>query len=49
MEKYVRPEMEIDFVEDCELITTSDPGGCGIPGCPINYAYGDGEEPDPFG
>lgn len=45
MEKYVRPEMEIDFVENCEILTAS---SCD---CTMNFAYGEGEDPwggDPF-
>ncbi|MCH5320637.1 MAG: hypothetical protein J1E36_02670 [Eubacterium sp.] len=45
MKEYVPPKMEIDLFDDCELVTTS--GGCNVPGCTINFSYG--ESPDPFG
>ena len=42
MEKYVRPEMEIDFVEGCEILTTS------FVGCTVPDSLADGSGEDPF-
>ena len=45
MKEYVHPEMEIDlFEDDCGLLTATS-SDCDVPGCYINFSYGEDVDP----